>query len=106
MKKVKCCHFSHHSVYHAVKILVQVELEWRKSSGVKVGTDQTQRMENFLQPQKTRTVQSSHLREARVKLLGSLAGGEVMVSFCSPPTPHVVCAKDFVKPNFDRSKTL
>ena len=48
MKEVKCCHFSLHSVYHVVKILVQVELEWRKSSGVKVGTDQIQRMENFL----------------------------------------------------------
>lgn len=36
MKKVKCCHFNHHSVYHVVKILIQVEPERRKSSGVKV----------------------------------------------------------------------
>lgn len=48
MKEVKCCHFNLHSVYHVVKILVQVEPEWRKSSGVKVGKDQIQRIESFL----------------------------------------------------------
>lgn len=48
MKKVKCCHFNLHSVYHVVKILVQVEPGWRKSSGVEVGKDQIQRIENFL----------------------------------------------------------
>lgn len=48
MKEVECCHFNLHSVYHVVKILVQVEPEWRKSSGVKVGIDQIQRIENFL----------------------------------------------------------
>ena len=34
MKEVKCCHFNLHSVYHVVKILVQVGREWWKSSGV------------------------------------------------------------------------
>lgn len=36
MKKAKCCHLDLHSVYHVVKILVQVEAEWRKSTKVKV----------------------------------------------------------------------